>query len=438
MKKYFCVFCKEEFSNQNAVYWHIRMHMRTTEFCPNCDLNKPCQINHQKVEVNEIVDTWLDSFLSFQEELLRLNINKLFLTNVKEYRLFLGCPMCDIIIKGCNIQYTLPSSSVVYNKMSHCSVHLRYYPFKCKLCSTVGRQKQFPDEKAMYRHVQLNHQIGEQGYEAHRIPKIEQFLRFYLSKRQMTRIQPLPQDVPKFPVQSQSNSARERKPRQRNLSNKNVLPLGFNYASVIKQVMKKVEPIVDDAFRQSTPDDESHHCHSQQDRKQMNQVPVPCSGPNPLFLNPVPFYINESLNPSPPLFATKTLTLDSEETQYPIQVPSPFENELGTNFLNNNMASCDYVTALPTTSYYVVESLNKQSLQECMPSYTSCNDELDVIIDLSTKKYDNNKAACFEEEKNSTLSDPSKIDDVEILSPPVTMHKANFAYPVLYFEKTDL
>lgn len=106
MDSYFCIFCKIKSSDQNDIYEHIKNdHFKDSAFCRVCDCipGATCGKEHPFVgsdpaEEDILVDIWLDRLLSFQEELIKTNAHLLWKSNQKMHRLFLGCPVCDMII----------------------------------------------------------------------------------------------------------------------------------------------------------------------------------------------------------------------------------------------------------------------------------------------------------------------------------------------------
>lgn len=249
LSSYFCVFCDATMDETQEALDHYKAHMSTQSYCRICDYkqsNGPscvapaatCTEDHEAeaslaaLESEEkSIDTWIERFLSYQDELMNKPFDSIISTN----KFFLGCPVCDILTAICGVvvpeeikkcreqsavetssaalaQATLlglnptvvgigehtPKESIRTHTIRHACSHLKYYPYECIPCEEVGKYQKKPDMSEMMRHIKDSHvktpNAGSGAVESlvklARITKLEKFIENYVQARPMIRFDP--------------------------------------------------------------------------------------------------------------------------------------------------------------------------------------------------------------------------------------------------------
>ncbi|RWS29751.1 hypothetical protein B4U80_12698 [Leptotrombidium deliense] len=236
--EYFCIFCDDNFATIHEAYEHYKCHMNIATFCKVCDtsLNRNCSQDSEECDVDHeaenvhleseqsVIEMWIERLLTYQEEL----IDKPFYNIITGHKFFLGCPVCDHLIKMCNVKVPAditqkyksmenanavdvsPNSSnkesVKCHTARHACAHLRYYPYECYACEKIGRYQKKPDISEMLRHIKDAHgkdvrfrENWESIIKHVTITKVEKFMDYYLKSRPMLRFDPILPSKPLSP-----------------------------------------------------------------------------------------------------------------------------------------------------------------------------------------------------------------------------------------------
>jgi len=215
--------------------------MNFSSFCKICDRvpissevkEESCNLDHEADDRENnfytqqaLIQMWIERFLTYQEELMEKSNQSI----INGTKFFLGCPVCDNLIKICSVIVpqeaaqlasqnsenqesssnqndssfsTTPckeqKESIRCHTVRHACAHLRYYPYECFACEQIGRYQKKPDLSEMMRHIKDNHLNGDKPEKINleefikevRITKLEKFIDYYLRSRTVVRFEPV-------------------------------------------------------------------------------------------------------------------------------------------------------------------------------------------------------------------------------------------------------